>query len=78
MKFVLAVVGLGGFVAGVILFAEAKDAVREIQGLLALIIGTTGFAGAGVIEAIDRLAKSKQAEAKQPAAAPLTATAKPG
>jgi len=59
MRFVMVVLWVFG-VAGVALglfstFLAARTAVGEIEGLIAILIGVAGLAGAAVLEAILRL-----------------------
>lgn len=50
--------GMLAYFYGLLVFAGAKSAIHESVGFLVFLIGTVFFVGAGIIGAIDKVAKN--------------------
>lgn len=55
MRILLFLIAVLAFLAGLATFGGAKSAVHEIEGLVAILTSMVCLAGAGIIEAVNRL-----------------------
>jgi uncharacterized membrane protein YdfJ with MMPL/SSD domain len=47
------------FLAGLLVFADAKSAIHEIEGTILFLIAAVFLVGVAIIEAIDRMLKAE-------------------
>ena len=57
MKYLLFVLSILAFLAGLAILVAAKSAIHEIQAFILFLISAVFFSGAGVVEAVNQLKK---------------------
>ena len=59
MKWILHAFAISGLAIGIYMFVTAHTDFLHLLGLIFVLIGVTGFGFAGVIEALQKLAKHR-------------------
>ena len=54
MAYILFLLALLAFGAGVLFFLIAKSAIHEIEGLICLLIGAVCLSGAAIVEVVNK------------------------